>query len=98
VQRKGKGFMDRDDWGTKRICLSCATRFYDFGKSPIVCPACGAVFDPEYLLKRKAKTLQEKNDEVIDEDIDVADDGLIDATDDDLEDDDEEIVLNNPKD
>ncbi|MDR2267872.1 MAG: TIGR02300 family protein [Holosporaceae bacterium] len=88
--KKGS-FMDRDDWGTKRICLSCATRFYDFGKSQIICPACGAVFDPEYLLKRKVKTLQEKNDE----DIDVVDDGLIDAADDDLDDSDDELVINN---
>jgi uncharacterized protein (TIGR02300 family) len=90
--------MDKDDWGTKRVCLSCATRFYDFGKSPIICPACGAMFDPEYLLKRKIKTGSDKSDEVIDEDIDVVDDGLIDATDDDLDDRDDEIVITPPED
>lgn len=30
--------------GLKRICASCATRFYDLGKSPIICPKCGAEF------------------------------------------------------
>jgi len=40
-------------WGTKRICQSCATKFYDLAKSPIVCPACGVVFDPEALLKSR---------------------------------------------
>ena len=30
--------------GFKRICASCATRFYDFNKDPILCPKCGAEF------------------------------------------------------
>lgn len=30
--------------GLKRVCASCATRFYDFNKSPILCPKCGAEF------------------------------------------------------
>lgn len=32
--------------GTKRVCLSCEVRFYDLARSPIVCPACQAVFTP----------------------------------------------------
>lgn len=30
--------------GFKRVCASCATRFYDFNKSPILCPSCGVEF------------------------------------------------------
>ena len=41
--------MAKPEWGTKRICQSCGARFYDFGRSPIICPACGAVFDLEIL-------------------------------------------------
>ncbi len=41
--------LAKPEWGTKRICQSCGARFYDFGRSPIVCPACGAVFDLEVL-------------------------------------------------
>ena len=41
--------MAKPEWGTKRICQSCGARFYDFGRSPITCPACGAVFDLEIL-------------------------------------------------
>ena len=41
--------MAKPEWGTKRICQSCGARFYDFGRSPIICPACGAVFDLEVL-------------------------------------------------
>jgi uncharacterized protein (TIGR02300 family) len=36
----------KPEWGTKRICLSCGARFYDFQKDPVTCPACGTVFDP----------------------------------------------------
>ena len=41
--------LAKPEWGTKRICQSCGTRFYDFGRSPIVCPSCGGVFDLEIL-------------------------------------------------
>ena len=30
--------------GTKRICLGCEAKFYDLGKTPIVCPTCETVF------------------------------------------------------
>ena len=39
--------MAKPEWGTKRICQSCGAKFYDFNRSPIVCPACGATFEPE---------------------------------------------------
>jgi uncharacterized protein (TIGR02300 family) len=26
--------------GVKRICTSCAAKFYDLNKQPIVCPKC----------------------------------------------------------
>jgi uncharacterized protein (TIGR02300 family) len=32
--------------GTKRACQSCEVRFYDLGRDPIVCPACGAEYTP----------------------------------------------------
>lgn len=41
--------MAKPEWGTKRVCQSCGSRFYDLGRSPIVCPSCGAVFDLEVL-------------------------------------------------
>ena len=41
--------MAKPEWGTKRICQSCGARFYDLGRSPIVCPSCGAIFDLELL-------------------------------------------------
>jgi uncharacterized protein (TIGR02300 family) len=33
--------------GSKRVCVSCSTRFYDMTKAPPVCPKCGTVQPPE---------------------------------------------------
>ncbi|SME92567.1 TIGR02300 family protein [Tistlia consotensis] len=53
--------MAKPEWGSKRICQSCGAKFYDLGKDPIVCPACGATFDPEAVLKsRRGKPLAPK--------------------------------------
>ena len=34
--------MEEIEKGAKRKCTQCSTLFFDFGKSPIVCPNCGA--------------------------------------------------------
>jgi len=33
--------MAKPELGTKRLCVSCGTRFYDLTKQPAVCPKCG---------------------------------------------------------
>lgn len=45
--------MVKAEWGIKRICPNCGTRYYDFRKEPPTCPACGTVYDPEALLKSR---------------------------------------------
>ncbi len=45
--------MAKPEWGTKRTCQSCGARFYDFGRSPITCPVCNAVFDVETLARAR---------------------------------------------
>ncbi len=45
--------MAKAEWGLKRTCQSCGAKFYDMGRSPIVCPKCEAVFDPEVLSKAR---------------------------------------------
>ncbi|MBL4542990.1 MAG: TIGR02300 family protein [Rhodobacteraceae bacterium] len=37
--------MPKEEWGTKRVCPNCETRFYDLRRDPMVCPACGHSFD-----------------------------------------------------
>ena len=36
--------MAKPEWGTKRECAECATRFYDLNREPIACPSCEAIF------------------------------------------------------
>ena len=43
--------MAKAELGIKRVCLSCNMRFYDFSRNPIICPGCGAEFDPQRLTK-----------------------------------------------
>ena len=46
--------MVKPEWGTKRSCPKCGTRFYDLGKEdPVTCLACGVSWDPEPVLKSK---------------------------------------------
>ena len=45
--------MAKPEWGIKRICPNCGTRYYDLRRDPPTCPSCGAVFDPEALLKSR---------------------------------------------
>jgi len=33
--------MAKPELGMKRVCVACATRFYDLTKTPAVCPKCG---------------------------------------------------------
>ena len=87
--------MAKADLGTKRACLACGMRFYDFNRSPILCPGCGAEFDPENIIKSRkgrpaAKTAARDDSDVADddqmEDDDNADElvaGVVDDNDDD---------------
>jgi uncharacterized protein (TIGR02300 family) len=46
----------KPNWGHKRICQACGKSFYDLCRTPIVCPSCQAVFNPEAVSKaRRAK-------------------------------------------
>src|SRR5262252_1210842 len=43
----------KPEWGTKRICPSCGTRYYDLMREPVICPKCDTPFDPEAFLKSR---------------------------------------------
>jgi uncharacterized protein (TIGR02300 family) len=48
--------LAKPEWGLKRNCLSCGTRFYDMQRNPIACPSCEAEFDPLALVRpRRAR-------------------------------------------
>lgn len=51
--------MPKPEWGTKRLCESCGARFYDFSRTPIICPACETEFDLATIVKpRRAVTVK----------------------------------------
>ncbi|MDT1061115.1 FYDLN acid domain-containing protein [Paracoccus sp. CPCC 101403] len=89
--------MPKEEWGTKRLCPHCATRFYDLTNDPMTCPACGNVFSLESLTSGRSRSLiaektaargEDRTDLVDDEDLD--DDADTGDLDDDLLDDDDD--------
>ena len=50
--------MAKPEWGTKRICPSCGTRYYDLLREQVICPKCSTPYDPEAFLKaRRSRTV-----------------------------------------
>ena len=46
--------MIKAEWGSKRQCPKCSTRFYDLTKDdPVTCIECGHSWVPEPILKSK---------------------------------------------
>lgn len=85
--------MANPEWGTKRQCPKCGTRFYDLGNDdPIVCIACEKKFKPEVILKSKMAPLELPTEEKPD---DAEEELLKDTSDDDVkvEVDDNTVVL-----
>jgi len=87
----------KPEWGVKRACLACGTRFYDMRKDPILCPSCGIKFDVESIFRpRRSRPVPDEApakpavaaDTEDDDDIDkelaaLADDSIVDDDDDD---------------
>ena len=76
--------MAKPEWGKKRICSSCNAKYYDLNKSPIICPSCGAEFDPnDYLRSKKGKSIplkaSVKDDSDLTENIENIDDIEVDV-------------------
>lgn len=88
--------MPKEEWGTKRLCPACGSRFYDLRNDPMTCPACGAEFSAENLTNARTRSMiaekslarDTETDDVIDDDLDDAaeagelDDDLLDEDDD----------------
>ena len=92
--------MVKAEWGTKRACPKCNTRFYDLAKDePVTCIACGYAWIPEPMLKSKQTTPFEQAKpsqaegadpaDAVDEDLDIDAAENADAPDVDLGDDDD---------
>lgn len=88
--------MPKEEWGTKRLCPQCSTRFYDLQHDPMTCPSCSAVYTVEALQNGRTRAMiAEKSaaldndqdavldDEDLDEDSTELDDDLLEDNDDD---------------
>lgn len=91
--------MPKEEWGTKRLCPHCATRFYDLRNDPMTCPACGAEFTVDSLSSGRSRSLvaekaaareQENRTNNLTDDEDLDDDADASDLDDDLLDDDDD--------
>ena len=91
--------MAKPEWGRKRTCQVCGKKYYDLNKSLIICPSCGAEFDPNhYLRTKKGKSVPLKasleNDNDLTENIDNIDDIEIDSDAEVVSDDDPLLEIN----
>ncbi len=73
--------MPKQEWGTKRVCLTSGKRFYDLNKNPIVSPYTGEILEQESGKSRMiaadaedAATLKAKQAEEASESITLDDD------------------------
>ena len=46
--------MAKPELGTKRVCVSCGTKFYDLTKQPAICPKCSTEQPAEQPRLRRA--------------------------------------------
>ena len=92
--------MPKDEWGVKRLCPHCASRFFDLKKDPMTCPECGQTFAADSLVAGRGRVLTtkeasprdkvEEDTEVVDTEVELDDDSDDSDLDDDLLEDDED--------
>ena len=77
--------MVKPEWGTKRTCPKCGTRFYDLGKDdPVTCIECSAAWEPDPILKSKQPLpfeapkqeiqVEKQNDDLAEDELDIDED------------------------
>ncbi|OPZ76376.1 MAG: Protein of unknown function (FYDLN_acid) [Alphaproteobacteria bacterium ADurb.Bin438] len=49
--------MAKPEWGKKRSCPACETRFYDLKAEEVKCPNCGHVVNPDEVWKMSKSAL-----------------------------------------
>jgi uncharacterized protein (TIGR02300 family) len=60
------------EWGTKRACQGCMTRFYDMRRTPVICPKCGDTYEIQTTGRRsraRSSALDDAASLPLDEDI-----------------------------
>ena len=57
--------MAKPELGTKRLCPSCGSKYYDLNRNPITCPKCGTIFEAVMVSRsaKASKVVEEVEDE-----------------------------------
>ncbi|WP_298355308.1 TIGR02300 family protein [Rhodoblastus sp.] len=87
--------MAKPELGSKRQCQNCGAKFFDLNRDPILCPKCGATFQPPVAARVAARAAAADDDEsdlpeagpemVSLEDADAGDDKAAPAVEDDVD-------------
>ncbi|MFZ5711121.1 MAG: TIGR02300 family protein [Pseudomonadota bacterium] len=95
--------MPKDEWGVKRLCPHCGTRFYDLQRDPMTCPNCAHIFTAESLVSGRGRAMIAEKASVKERELDLDDiaeepdldeeGGDVELDDDLLEDDDDSVPL-----
>jgi len=84
----------KPDLGIKRQCQNCGAKFFDLGRSPIICPKCGTTFQaaavsraaPRNVVADDEADTENPNVELVSlEDADAVEDKAVAVPDDDIE-------------
>ena len=85
--------MPKEVWGSKHLCESCGTKFYDLQRSPVECPKCGDQL--EVFFKDSQNNISDEREQgVIDISLDSNEESIKDDSDDEIEDDVDDILDN----
>jgi uncharacterized protein (TIGR02300 family) len=92
---RGIAQLAKPELGSKRQCQNCGAKFFDLNKDPILCPKCGATFQPPALSRAAARAavaddeeseLPEAGAEIVSlEEADATDDKVAAVVDDDVD-------------
>jgi len=90
--------MPKPEWGVKRVCGACGTRFYDLGKEEVECPNCGTPWVSTIAMAERAKASKatanaEPDEDVVDDEDELETADEVDVLDDDDDGDDSDDVV-----
>jgi uncharacterized protein (TIGR02300 family) len=55
--------LAKPELGSKRQCQNCGAKFFDLNRDPILCPKCGATFQPPALSRAAARAAAAEDEE-----------------------------------
>jgi uncharacterized protein (TIGR02300 family) len=60
---RGIAQLAKPELGSKRQCQNCGAKFFDLNRDPILCPKCGATFQPPVSTRAAARAAAAEDEE-----------------------------------